>query len=109
MTKTKKNKTKKGGGNAYTELDLIEENGDTHYNIAGLKKFYLSSDEKHFIKCSYDVNKRAFVSRDGEIEVDLMDTPDFSQYKVYTLGLKSPSKSRTKSLSKSKLRSYTRV
>ena len=101
-------KTKKGGGNVYTELELIEENGDTHYKIAGLKKFYLSSDEIHFIKCTYDVNKRAFVSRDGEIEVDLMDTPDFSQYKVYTLGLKSPSKSKSKSRSKSKSKSRSK-
>jgi len=92
----KTNKTKKGGGNKYTELELIEENGDTRYNIQNVKNFYLSSDGTHFIKCTYDVNKRAFVSGDGEIEVDLLDTPDFSQYKVYTLGSKR-SKSRSKS------------
>jgi len=93
---TKRRNRKKGGGNKYTELDLIEENGGgSHYNYNIVDDLYLSSDGKHFIQCTYDRIKHEFISKDGDIVVHLLDTPDFSQYKVYTLGSKR-SKSRSK-------------
>jgi hypothetical protein len=103
----RKNQTKKGGGNKYTELDLIEENGGgSHYNYEIVDDLYLSSDGKHFIRCTYDRNKHEFISLDGDIAVHLLDTPDFSQYKVYTLGSKrSKSRSKPRSKSRSKPRS----